>query len=154
MPKVGPNDSVSQQSMPNVGPNDSVSQQCLEQRDLDLCDLQNLSQPIPKGKATGPPALRTLQVTGPAAVQQWKRERAQESAQELVTSMPDWAPDIVSTEFLGMNDAEVTLRSEEAVLAEPQPSSSMSLAPDSLQPPSFQPKQRTDSVSASRRWKQ
>ena len=88
-PKVGPNDSVSQQSMLNVGPNGSVSQQCLE-RDLASCDLRDWQdlpqpmQPMPKSKAKGP-ALRTLQVTGSAAVQRWKRQRA-----------------------LGMNDAEMS----------------------------------------------
>ena len=55
-------------------------------------------------------------------MQQWKRQRAEELAQDRV-SMPDWG----SVEFLGMNDAEMTLRSEEAVLDEPQPSASSTM---------------------------
>ena len=106
MPQVGPTDSVSQQGMPNVGPSDSVSQQCLAERGL--TSWQNLPQPVQQPVAKEPPALHTLQVTGSAAVQQWKRQRAEE--------------DLVSA--VGMND-EMTLRSEEAVLDEPSSEASM-----------------------------
>ena len=123
---MGPTDSVSQQGMPDVTPNDSVSQQCLAD-ERDLTSWQNLPQPVqqPIAKA-GPPALRTVQVTGSAAVQQWKRHRA-ELAQDL-ESMPDWAPDAESGDFIGMND-EMTLRSEEAVLDEPSSEASMRFQP-------------------------
>ena len=119
-------DSVSQQGMPNVTPNDSVSQQRLAD-ERDLTSWQNLPQPVqqPIAKA-GPPALHTVQVTGPAAVHCWKRHRA-ELAQDL-ESMPDCAPDAGSGDFIGMND-EMTLRSEEAVLDEPSSEASMRFQP-------------------------
>ena len=96
MPQVGPTDSVSQHGMPNVTPNDSVSQQCLAD-ERDLTGWQNLPQPVQQPIAKAGPALHTVQVTGSAAVQQWKRHRAElaQDPQDL-ESMPDWAPDAES----------------------------------------------------------
>ena len=122
MPQVGPTDSVSQQGMPHVTPNDSVSQQCLAD-ERDLTGWQNLPQPVQRPLpqpvqrpiAKAEPALHAVQVTGSAAVQQWKRHRAElaQDPQDL-ESMPDWAPDAESGDFIGMNDEVLDEPSSEA----------------------------------------